>query len=247
MTNKISDVICGASAWRRDAFFTLIELLVVIAIIAILAALLFPALATTRHVAKNATCTGNLRQISVAVANYMTDNNDYFLDVMYGSEPFFYELQDYVGFPHCPSPCSPAKAKCYWCPEDSWRNSSQPTYPFMCHLSYGQNVFLTSSTAYAAYNSKTKRLSLLKSPSTLIYLVDSYAGPTASYPGAGVVFSDGTWPFTSTSSADFGVSFRHTSTRSNCLFADFHVDFRGMGDLLGSGGKYLYESPYWLP
>jgi prepilin-type N-terminal cleavage/methylation domain-containing protein/prepilin-type processing-associated H-X9-DG protein len=61
---------------RRRAF-TLIELLVVIAIIAILAAILFPVFAQAREAARKASCLSNLRQMSVAVSMYVTDNEYY--------------------------------------------------------------------------------------------------------------------------------------------------------------------------
>lgn len=76
----------AAGIRRRAACFTLIELLVVVAIIAVLAALLLPALREARDNAKRMVCVNNLRQIYLAMNAYAQDHDGY-MPPTWGSTP----------------------------------------------------------------------------------------------------------------------------------------------------------------
>ena len=68
--------------------FTLVELLVVIGVLAALAALLLPALQTAHESARRAACLANVRQLTLAAATYVRDNNGYLPEAATINVPF---------------------------------------------------------------------------------------------------------------------------------------------------------------
>jgi len=73
--------------------FTLIELLVVVGIIAILVAILLPAVAKAKEQGRKVTCGNNLKEIAVALQNYAEDFNDMY--PLAAMDPLWEQTQDH--------------------------------------------------------------------------------------------------------------------------------------------------------
>jgi prepilin-type N-terminal cleavage/methylation domain-containing protein len=139
-------------AGHNSLMFTLIELLVVIAIIAILAAMLLPALSKAREVAKGSLCMNNLKQQGYGIAMYMDDHNDYvpplfdmYENTFKGAWPLF--IYPYIA-PNArlyltSYPASADRVPTLDCPSDITLCNKKNT----SHISYGMNKYLTAKTS----------------------------------------------------------------------------------------------------
>ena len=188
--------------------FTLIELLVVIAIIAILAAMLMPALNKARETARRSSCLSQLKTMASATMMYADNNKDYIPPGLrynsWSASDFWWSILVQTIKPGVPgknyNTVMNGNYKIFVCPSEGVPTGANT--PLFQYTHYGINY------RFMHYSAPVRKLSSVRKPTAVVMQMDS--NQKAAY----VIKSDSQ------------ISQRHGVNRTNTSYLDGHAAFR---------------------
>jgi len=236
---------CRQRSWRN---FTLIELLVVISIIAVVAALLMPAISKARNSAQGMACVSNLRQQGIAVGSYEADWHGWLPYRQYTSSIDWKGLlsvyinakdntigQSYTG----------ANRGVFKCP--LWNRDLVKKYnkndAWQFEGGYGTNIFVFP-TLNGSSECNPKNISSFRFPSETIAIGDSTDLDTAANPWDYATINK---PSNLSSNMLMAIGYRHNHG-ANVLWLDLHVQWMRFNTLVSGkqGTDYKAIDYYFL-